>query len=511
MTAPTADAGFSQTIDPEQIVPDARSLEVVTAAMAVHYRICPVGWDNEILKIAMARPVDMETVDELGYLLKRRIKVFQTAEDAVLRAIDKNYGMGADTAEKMEAPFNQPVPMEAAVNDLTQVRDASVIQLVNRFLLEAYAKRATDIHLEPYADGLRVRCRIDGILYDMKTAASLQRFQTAILSRVKIMAELSIAEKRLPQDGRIKALIHGQEMDMRVSTLPTGFGESMVIRLLTSRDHLTLPRLGFGNEDLETLESYVSMPHGILLLTGPTGSGKTTSLYAFLRKINGEEKKIITLEDPVEYQIQGITQVQVQPKIGLTFAQGLRSMLRHDPDVMMVGEIRDLETAEIAIRVALTGHLVFSTLHTNDAAGAVTRLLDLGLEPFLVASSVLGIVAQRLVRVLCPACKRPAGVSRETAEAFRVTVEDADAVYAARGCAQCRFTGFSGRTVIYEILPLTKEMRALVMRRSSADVLRARAIAQGMRTLRRCGWEKIRQGATTCDEVLRATLQEQTA
>lgn len=490
---------------------DPSAVKEVSPRWASHYRIMPLGWEDGALKIAVGRSLSVAEMDELRAVLRRDIRVVLAREQDVEKAMKAHYGIGAETLEKLvddlPAPSLEP---EAALNDLDQAQDASVIKFVNQIFLEAYQSRATDVHIEPYPDELRVRYRIDGVLYDAKVPESLKRLQAAITSRVKIMADLSISEKRLPQDGRIKVRVEGQEMDLRVSTLPTPFGESIGIRLLTSRQLLDLKHLGFGAEDLGRLESYLTKPHGILLLTGPTGSGKTTTLYAFLRKINLADRKIITLEDPIEYQMKGITQVQVNPKIGLTFAQGLRSMLRHDPDVMMVGEIRDLETAEIAIRVALTGHLVFSTLHTNDAASAVTRLQDIGLEPYLISSSVLCIMAQRLVRVICPACREETPVKPEVLREFGVAKGQAGAkVYGGRGCDACKFSGFRGRTVIYEILPLTNEVRDLIMTRAPANRIREKAVEQGMKPLRQCGWDKVRQGVTTPEEVLRVTLREE--
>ena len=354
-----------------------------------------------------------------------------------------------------------------------------------------------------------MRYRIDGILYEGKITESLKRFQSAITSRIKIMADLSISEKRMPQDGRIVVQVDGREMDLRVSTLPTPFGESIGIRLLTGRQLLDLPYLGFAQRDLNRLESYLVKPHGIVLLTGPTGSGKTTTLYAFLKQINHVDKKIITLEDPIEYQMKGITQVQTFSKIGLTFSQGLRSMLRHDPDVMMVGEIRDVETAEIAIRVALTGHLVFSTLHTNDASGAITRLEDIGVEPYLISSSVLCVIAQRLVRVICDRCNERRPLPAEFRSEFGLAITGPETpVYRGKGCEHCKETGFRGRTVIYEILPITPDLQALIVSRAPANIIRQKALEAGMQTLRQCGWEKILAGVTTPEEVIRATLLE---
>ncbi len=462
--------------------------------------------------VALADPDNIEVLDDLRLIIQKDVVPVQASRAEILEALNRHYGVGADTLEELTEGADgaegagsgamggsaDTALRDYGADELKSVsEDASVIKCVKQIFLEAFEARATDIHVEPYEGELRIRRRIDGVLYETSVPASVRAFQSAILSRIKVMANLDIAERRLPQDGRIKVKAGGGDLDLRVSVLPTPFGESVTIRLLTSKTFLDLRHLGFFGQDLEYMESLLQKPHGIALLTGPTGSGKTTTLYAFLSKINKEEQKIITIEDPIEYQIRGITQVQVQPKIGLDFAAGLRSMLRHDPDVMMVGEIRDLETAEIAIRVALTGHLVFSTLHTNDASGAVTRLLDMGLEPYLVASSLECVIAQRLVRQICVHCKEAQGEM------------DGGPVYRGRGCADCNGTGFRGRTVIYEILDVNRSVRDLIVNRVSADRIREKALAQGMKTLRRCGFEKVHAGITTPEEVLRVTMKDE--
>lgn len=487
---------------------DPAVFRLVSARVANHYRLMPLGFEGDRLRVAISVLPDVVRRDELRMVLRRDILPVLAGEGEIAKAIKDHYGLGAETVERLhETEGVKKVEPRVRLNDLDEAQDASVIRVVNQILVEAYENRATDIHLEPYEDELRVRYRIDGVLYDAKIAESLKRFQAALTSRIKIMADLSIAEKRLPQDGRIKVRVGGQEMDLRVSTLPTPYGESVGIRLLTSRQFLDLRHLGFEEEHLALLESFLDKPHGILFLTGPTGSGKTTTLYAFLNRINGPDRKIITIEDPIEYQMKGVTQVQVQPAIGLTFAQGLRSMLRHDPDVMMVGEVRDLETAEIAIRVALTGHLVFSTLHTNDAAGAVARLEDIGVEPYLISSSVNCVIAQRLVRVICPLCREETPAPLELLKEFGAEGQTTS-FFRGRGCSTCKTTGFQGRTVIYEILPITDDIREMVASRQPSHLIRERAMAQGMRTLRQSGWKKILQGITTPEEVIRATLQE---
>jgi type II secretory ATPase GspE/PulE/Tfp pilus assembly ATPase PilB-like protein len=390
--------------------------------------------------------------------------------------------------------------------------DASIIKFVNQILQEAIADRATDIHLEPFHDELRTRFRIDGILYDIHIPETIKYFHPAIVSRIKIMAGLNIAERRLPQDGRIKIKLGEQELDLRVSVIPTVFGESVQIRVLSQSAFLELEKLGLSPEDLKVIEGVITKPHGVIFVTGPTGSGKSTTLYASLARINSNAVKIITIEDPVEYQLRGVNQIQVNPQIGFTFATALRHMLRHDPDVMMVGEVRDYETAEIAIRSALTGHLVFSTLHTNDASGAVTRLLDMGVEPFLASSSLECLIAQRLVRLICPKCKVPVKAKKEILEEMRKDIEfniSGAEIYEGKGCQDCRFTGYRGRTGIYEIITVTEKIRDLILARASSQQIKRQAITEGMRTLRQDGLRKVLKGLTTFAEVVRVTQQEE--
>lgn len=491
----------------EGLTPDPAALEAVPARVAHHYGFFPYGWEGERLKVAVAEWPAAARRDEWRLVVRRDVLPALASAEDIQRAIKNHYGLGSESVERLST---EAVPLAVETrrrDDLDAAADASVIKIVNQLLLEAHDSRATDIHLEPYENDFRVRYRIDGVLYDAKTAEGLNRHRAAIVSRIKIMAELSIAEKRLPQDGRLRVRVGGQDLDLRVSTLPTPFGESVGVRLLTRRQFLDLRHLGFEERDAGALAALLEKPHGIVFLTGPTGSGKTTTLYAFLNQLNRPDKKIITIEDPIEYEMRGVTQVQVQPSIGLTFAQGLRSMLRHDPDVMMVGEVRDLETAEIAVRVALTGHLVFSTLHTNDAASAATRLQDIGVEPYLIASSVLCVIAQRLVRVICENCRESAAPPPE------MTRECADApgslkAFRGRGCAACKGTGYRGRTVIYERMPMTDALRNMIVDRRPAHVLRDEAVRSGLSPLRQSGWRKVMDGVTTADEVLRATLRE---
>ncbi len=377
-------------------------------------------------------------------------------------------------------------------------------------IARALEQRASDIHIEPFEKELRIRYRIDGILHDIE--APPRKLQAALISRVKLMAKLNIAERRLPQDGRIKLRMLGREIDLRVSSLPTLYGESVVLRILDrSSISVTLDSLGFPFDTLESFDELINRPYGMILVTGPTGSGKTTTLYGALDKINSPDKKIITIEDPVEYQLRGVNQIHVKPQIGLTFASGLRSIVRQDPDVIMVGEIRDYETAEIAVQAALTGHLVFSTLHTNDAAGAVSRLLEMGVEDYLLASSLLGVMAQRLVRNLCRHCRRPVEMavpSRTNGASVSGNGDVPTAVYEATGCDECASTGYRGRNGIFELLMVNEGVRQLVLKRSSADIIKNCAVQQGMRTLREDGWRKVREGATSVSEVLRVTQDE---
>jgi type II secretory ATPase GspE/PulE/Tfp pilus assembly ATPase PilB-like protein len=382
--------------------------------------------------------------------------------------------------------------------------EASIVSFVNQVILQAVKDRATDIHIEPYEKFMRIRQRIDGVLHEVPIPQDLVKLHHAVISRVKVMAKLDIAEKRLPQDGRLRVRLNNQEFDLRVSVVPTGYGEGIVIRLLSQAMLFSLEQLGLAKDHLEVLSQLLDRPHGIIFVTGPTGSGKTTTLYACLSKLNSSDRKIITIEDPVEYQLPGITQIQVHPKIGLSFAQGLRSMLRHDPDVMMVGEVRDPDTAEITIRSALTGHLVFSTLHTNDSAGGVTRLLDMGVEPFLVSSSVLCFIAQRLARVICRECQEDAPVSPALREQFGVQ-QLPRTLKRGRGCLTCKGTGYRGRTAIYEFLVVDEPIQQLILKRASSHEIRRAAQQQGMRALRQDGWLRITQGLTTPQEVLRVS------
>ncbi|MFH0826615.1 MAG: GspE/PulE family protein [Candidatus Omnitrophota bacterium] len=497
-----------RVIEPEVI-------QKVPAKFASHYKIIPLEFTNNILIIAMTDPLDVRTLDDIRLFLDLDVKSALASEMEIQAAIRKYYGIGAETMEGIISERNSQDPLETQTEkaqDLeAMAEDASIIKFVNQIMSEAVRDRATDIHLEPFQDELRTRFRIDGILYDINTPEMIKFFHPVIVSRVKIMAHLNIAERRLPQDGRIKIKVNEQELDLRVSTLPTAFGEGVHIRILNVRSFLELEKLGLFEEDVRIIEKMVKKPHGIIFVTGPTGSGKSTTLYACLARINSPSVKVITIEDPVEYQLRGINQIQVNPKIGFDFAAGLRHILRHDPNVIMVGEVRDFETAEIAIRSALTGHLVFSTLHTNDAAGAVTRLLDMSIESFLVSSSLECLIAQRLVRLLCPKCKVPAAADKEFMDQFKDVPFKPQEIklYEAKGCQECRFTGYRGRTGIYEILTITESIRTLILARASSQQIKQKAISEGMRTLRQDGLRKVLEGLTTVSEVLRVAQAEE--
>jgi general secretion pathway protein E len=482
----------------DQPPPAAPEIEGLTHRFLRQCRSYPVSLAESTLTIAMADPLDFETVAAVRAYSGLEVRTALAAEQEIFDAIEKYYG----EAERQTAtPEGED---EQATADLEHLRDmaseAPVIRLVNAMIADALEKRASDIHIEPFEKEFRVRFRVDGVLFSQEPPP--RELKAAITSRLKLMAKLNIAERRLPQDGRIKIKILGREVDLRVSTLPTLYGESVVMRLLdrSAGDFYDLQGLGFDQRMLERMEHFTSLPHGIFLVTGPTGSGKSTTLYSALKRINLPDKKIITIEDPVEYQMDGINQIHVNPQIGLTFAAGLRHIVRQDPDVIMVGEIRDRETADTAIRAALTGHLVFSTLHTNDAPSAITRLTDMGVENYLITSSLVAVLAQRLVRVICKHCKQSAGPALspegETVQAFR-----------GAGCPACNGTGYTARVGIFEMMDLNDDMRKLIMRNADASILTESARSHGMRNLREDGWMKIRDGVTTVDEVMRVTQE----
>jgi general secretion pathway protein E len=477
-----------------------------------HAKAIPLTQTNGTLTVAMADPADYYTIQSLQLATGLVIEPRLARERDVLEGLETIYGGGAGGenggTEPADAEFEYFTDDEEDVNHLRDLAsEAPVIRFVNLLISRAVEQRASDIHIEPFENELKVRYRIDGVLHDVEAPA--RRLQAAIVSRIKIMAKLNIAERRLPQDGRIKLRLMGREIDLRVSTLPTLYGESVVLRILDrSSIVVNLESLGFPTDTLGQYEKLINKPYGMILVTGPTGSGKTTTLYGALDKINSPDKKIITIEDPVEYQLFGVNQIHVKPQIGLTFANGLRSIVRQDPDVIMVGEIRDAETAEIAIQAALTGHLVFSTLHTNDAAGAISRLLEMGVEDYLLASSLLGVLAQRLVRKVCLKCRHTAELAVEAMREIAGPNGGEITVYEGSGCEDCSQTGYRGRSGIYELLPVNETIRQLILKRSSADVIKDAAVRQGMRTLRDDGWLKVRSGVTTVAEVVRVTQEE---
>jgi len=485
------------------------AVERLPAQYASYYKAMPVDWRDGVLTIAVANPLDIHVADGLQAVIRDPVTFVLAREKDIVEAIRTYYGVGAETLEQiLDRSEAAPQPGIEVEHLDEQGDEASISKFVNQILLEAYKDRATDIHIEPYENELAVRYRIDGTLYDAKVAPNVRYFMDSISSRIKIMANLSIAERRLPQDGRFKVRVKDVDLDLRVSFLPTPFGESIVIRILNTTRLYRLEEIGLLSDELDLMKHLIRKPHGILFLTGPTGSGKTTTLYSCLSRINDVQRKIITIEDPIEYQIRGITQTQVRPAIGFGFKEGLRSILRHDPDVIMVGEVRDLETAEIAIQVALTGHLVFSTLHTNDAAGGVTRLLDMGVDAYLVASSVRCFIAQRLLRVLCPHCKEAVSMTPAMARSLGGDMADGGVVYQPKGCPRCHHTGFHGRRAIYEFLVMDDEIREMVMARASAGQIKRRALKRGMRSLARRGWDLVRDGVTSVEEVARVTQEE---
>ncbi len=500
---------------------DFSAVQKVPVKFALHYGVMPVRFEADKLVVASADPLG--SLNELKNLLDCELTPVISTESDIREAIKEYYGLGAETVEGIIAKSPKDskkidISSEDKVEDLEKLaEDASVIKLVNQIILEAHRKRATDIHLEPFRKKLNIRYRIDGVLYDIKVPSEIERFFPAIVSRLKIMSQLNIVERRLPQDGRAAVRVGNESLDLRISVIPTRHGESIVIRILPMSMLFSLERLGLNPKELATLKAVIKKPHGIILVTGPTGSGKTTTLYASLKEIKSSENKILTIEDPIEYDIEGISQIQVIPKIGFTFAQGLRSILRHDPDVLMVGEIRDFETAELAIRSALTGHLIFSTLHTNDAPGGVARLLNIGIEPYLVASSLEAFIAQRLIRLICPECKY---LDQEISEELLLSITKELAViqdkfkdikpsdlkiYRGKGCKSCNFTGFKGRTAIYEMLIVDKKIRELILKKESTEKIRDIMISKGMNTLRASGWQKVVEGLTTPEEVIRVT------
>ena len=485
----------------------------ISTKVAFQHSIMPTDLVDNTVQIAVSNPFDTAMLNAVRFDARGPVQFALAPRAEIEKALKKYYGVGAETLDEMGGDEDESIELLIGDKEITEGdQEASVIKFVNQVIWEAFKDRATDIHLEPQEDELRIRYRIDGILHQTPMPPQLKRFQAAIISRIKVMSGMNISEKRLPQDGRINVRIKGEEIDIRVSTVPTVYGESVSLRLLSrGKIFMSLDKLGFSPPDEKAIREIIVKPHGILLVTGPTGSGKSTSLYAMLSSINSIQKRIITVEEPVEYELKGINQIAVRPEIGLTFAMGLRHILRQDPNVIMVGEIRDLETAEIAIRASLTGHLVFSTLHTNDAPSAFTRLIDMGIEPFLVASSVEAIMAQRLVRTICPHCITEQKVERSYLLKIGFPEEEIPTTKFMRGagCEQCRGLGYQGRLAIYELLVLNEALRPLILNRSSSTTIAQKAMDQGMRTLRTDGWNKVKNGITTIEEVLRVTQIEE--
>ncbi len=510
--------------DPEDV--DGELLENLPINYAKNHMILPYHRENGSIKVVMADPRTVYAADDLRTMLGSEILPVLSTGEKVLDLINRVYAKRTSAVDLEENEEFQS-DSEELVDIIDVTDEAPIIRWVNSLIFQAVKERASDIHIEPGERDIVVRYRIDGVLYETRRAH--KNYGASIIARVKIMAGLNIAEKRLPQDGRIRRRIAGKDIDMRVATAPTAKGERITLRLLDRTTVLVdLDSVGMGQDHLEAMHEIIVRPHGILLVTGPTGSGKTTTLYSALSKINTPDKNILTVEDPVEYQIEGISQTQVNPKIELTFASGLRSFLRHDPDVILVGEIRDLETAEIAIQASLTGHLVFSTVHTNDAAGGITRLVEMEVEPFLVASSVVGLLAQRLVRTICPDCKKLRPPTEEEVTRLSLTMDEFVAmggqdhgfsdedrpppppgmVYASSGCPNCMDTGYTGRTGIYELLMIDEDIRALVLKNADASTIKNTAVDKGMRTLRQDGARKVIAGWTTIEEVMRVTAED---
>ncbi len=490
-------------------------LENLSEKFMRQYKFVPLSLEDKVLTIAVSNPYDLYACDAVRMVTDYEVKINLAREEEILDAVGKLFNTDTSSMGRIIEDIGKDtddlsLDDEGDVDHLKDLAsEAPVIRLVNLLITRAIELRASDIHLEPFEGEFKVRYRIDGVLHDVEAPPT--RLQAAVISRIKIMAKLNIAERRLPQDGRIKLRVLGKEIDFRVSTLPTMFGESVVLRILDRESViLDLEKLGFPVYDLAKFRDLINKPYGIILVTGPTGSGKTTTLYAALSEINSPEKKIITVEDPIEYQLSGVNQVQVKSSIGLSFANVLRSILRQDPDIIMIGEIRDAETAEIAIHSALTGHLVFSTLHTNDAAGAVTRLLEMGMENYLISSSMLGIMAQRLVRVICPECKEVYTPEMGVMEELGVDQKDASSltIFKGAGCEKCAQTGFKGRQGIYELLMINDDIRGLILDKAPSNVIKEKGRSNGMKTLREAGWNKVRSGISTVSEVLRVTQVE---
>ena len=498
----------------EQVEPDRELLSLFPARVLLKEELLPLQRVNGAVEVATSRLFATHGLDTLKTLTGLKIKPVLAPTEAIQREMKKHLGVGADTIDTLDEQSPLQVVDEDGEEDGNldnAAEDATIIRFVNQVLTDAVELRTSDIHLEPFEDEFRIRYRIDGVLQEVPVPAQLKRYQPAIVSRVKILSHLNIAEKRLPQDGRIKIRLTNNEVDIRVSIIPMLHGEAVVLRLLrqnNSSQNLGMAALGMADRELKSFKRVLQLPHGIILVTGPTGSGKTTTLYVALNAINDLETKIITIEDPIEYQLKGVNQIQVNEKSGLTFARGLRSILRHDPDVVLIGEIRDTETAQIAVQASLTGHLVFSTLHTNDAPGAVTRLVDMKVEPYLVASSLEAVLAQRLVRLLCPHCKVEDRSDTTAAIKEQLGFPTELQVFRGVGCRECRNTGYHGRHAIFEWMDMNGQIQEKILKNASAGEIRAIAIQHGMRSLSDDGWRLVGQGITTPEEVMRATKDQ---
>ncbi|MCL2103802.1 MAG: GspE/PulE family protein [Kiritimatiellaeota bacterium] len=499
--------GFAY-LDLADVRPTDEALTSLPARAVYQYNVLPLVVENGVLKVASCDPFNTGMTDGLRLAAGCPVRVALSPREEIDKAIRKYYGVGADAIEKMIEDGRYEVDSDLASISKIDVNEigaeASIVKFVNQIIAEADRQGATDIHVEPMEDELRIRYRIDGMLHKVDVPPQLNKLKAAIISRIKVMANLDIAEKRLPMDGRIGVRLNNDDIDIRVSTMPTAYGESISLRLLQkSGNFVKLQDLGFNDRDQGHVVKLINRPNGIFLVTGPTGSGKSTSLYAFLHEINKMQVRILTAEDPIEYEMPGINQVLVRQDIGLTFARALRAFLRQDPDIIMVGEIRDGETAEIAINASLTGHLVFSTLHTNDAAGAFARLIDMGAEPFLVASAVVGVMAQRLVRRLCQKCKREVPLDMKWYDLE--TPPTSNIVWEANGCESCKKTGYRGRGGLFELLVVNDEIESLIIGRKSSATIREAALRGGMKTLREDGWIKVFRGMTSVEELFRVT------
>ncbi len=502
-------------VDLEQNPPSKEFLALFPTRILMTHGLVPLREEDGTVLVAGSKIFDLGGLDELRLAVGRDVRGVLASASEINRCLKQLLGVGADTlqtlvSESSDAGVEVVDQDDGEDVDLSEAaQDASIIKFVNQILSEAIDRRATDVHFEPFETALRVRYRVDGVLQEANISQEVRQFQPAIVSRLKILSHLDIAEKRLPQDGRIKLKVAGREVDVRVSVIPMLHGEAVVLRLLDRGAMLLgMEHLGMSDNDRAIFEKVLELPHGIVLVTGPTGSGKTTTLYAGLSRINDIERKIITIEDPIEYHLHGINQIQVSTKTGLSFARGLRSILRHDPDVVLIGEIRDEETADIAVQASLTGHLVFSTLHTNDAPGAVTRLVDMGIEPYLVASSLEMVLAQRLVRIICPNCREEIKPADIAAMCEELGTDPPWRLFRGAGCRQCQGTGYRGRMGVFELMPVTEEIRGMILNRASARDIRMAAAKLGMRSLREDGWRLVAAGKTTLEEVLRATKDD---